>query len=121
MDAVYEILEAVVAALNSFEIAYILMGGSLLGAVRQHSILFTDDDVDIAIIERTASCYPRVREHLPCRLRLRGEYVGSDRVRLKRVSNVFLDLFCIPVRKYESVHDLRAVLRVKKFKVILLV
>ena len=44
VDALYTVLQAVVNALDSLEIPFIITGGSLLGAVRQHSILFCDDD-----------------------------------------------------------------------------
>jgi cytidyltransferase-like protein len=126
VDALYQILEAVRYALDALQIPYILTGGSLLGAVRQHSILFTDDDVDIAVIDQaynddssrtSTSSWQRVRQGLQSMLGPEFMYTvsaweGSDRVRLKRVSNAFLDLFCI--RKYESMHDLRSVIGIKK-------
>ena len=51
VDALYEVLLAVTGALNQLDIPYIVTGGSLLGAIRQHSILFCDDDIDLAILE----------------------------------------------------------------------
>jgi cytidyltransferase-like protein len=103
---------------NSNVVAYIITGGSLLGAVRQHSILFTDDDIDIAIIEQTGNCLQSVREQLP---KLLGTdefqytidaWEGSDRIRWKKCSNVFMDVFCI--REYTCVDDLRSVLDRKR-------
>ena len=40
-----------------------MTGGSLLGAVRQHSILFCDDDIDVTIIDRDGTVYPKVCVH----------------------------------------------------------
>jgi hypothetical protein len=127
VDTLYLLLRAVTSALQQLDVPvpYILTGGSLLGAVRQHSILFTDDDVDIAIVETTkatttttvttttattydgssrtiqtkcSSCLDLVREQLPQLLGADFVYTaeaweGSDRVRLRRMSNVFLDVF----------------------------
>lgn len=117
VDALYDLLEVVAAALDALSVDYILTGGSLLGAVRQHSILFTDDDVDVAVVDTTGCCLATVREKLPALLGPDVSYTvnaweGSDRVRLTRVANVFLDLFCI--RKYHSADDLAAVIGVKK-------
>jgi hypothetical protein len=39
VDALYATFEAVVAALEQLKVDYIVTGGSLLGAIRQHSIL----------------------------------------------------------------------------------
>ena len=121
VDALYECLRATQAALQAMQVPWILTGGSLLGAVRQHSILFCDDDVDLAILvgdeDGLENEYERVRRELP---RLLGPdflytanaWEGGDRVRWKRVSNVFLDVFFL--RRYETEAELRAVIGVKK-------
>jgi hypothetical protein len=41
-------------------IPYVLIAGSLLGAVRSRSLLFCDDDADIAVFEQD---YAKVRTH----------------------------------------------------------
>jgi hypothetical protein len=65
VDMLYVTSEAVTSALEQLRVDYIVTGGSLLGAVRQHSILFCDDDIDIAIIERDGSgAYEHVSNNL---------------------------------------------------------
>ena len=100
VDALYEILDHVRNALDTLGVEYIVTGGSLLGAVRQHSILFCDDDIDIAILEQneTSSSYDRVSAQLGDLLGPDYSYSirpweGGDRVRSKRITSVFLDLF----------------------------
>jgi cytidyltransferase-like protein len=125
IDALYETLSAVQQALNELEIQFIVTGGSLLGAIRQHSILFCDDDIDIAILEVNSKdnddekllLLERVRQHLPTMLP-KEEYQyqiepwpGGDRVRPRKMNNVFLDIFSL--RKYNSEEDLRRVIGVK--------
>jgi hypothetical protein len=110
VDVLNDTLEAVKQALIELEVDYILTGGSLLGAVRQHSILFCDDDIDIAIIEKNKdeSVYKKVSENLQ---RLLGNnfiytirpWEGGDRIRFKNMSTVFIDLFTI--RCFDSMHD----------------
>ena len=111
VDALYEILDHVRNALDKLGVEYIVTGGSLLGAVRQHSILFCDDDIDIAILERddSSASYDRVAAQL-------GELLGpdftfsirpwegGDRVRAKNMPSVFLDLFTL--RRYDTIQDL---------------
>lgn len=109
IDALYTILEAVAHALDTLQVPWILTGGSLLGSVRQHSILFTDDDVDLAIIGQDN--HRRVAKQLPGLLGDEFQYAqnvweGGDRVRWKRVSNVFVDVFVI--REYADATALRA-------------
>jgi hypothetical protein len=118
VDALYEVLAAVCAALKKLGVDYIVTGGSLLGAVRQHSVLFCDDDIDIAIIDRpNSNTYERVSKNLAELLGKEFMYAirpweGGDRVRLKRMSTVFLDLFTI--RNYQTLDDLKEVIGVKK-------
>ena len=55
-------------ALNELNVSYIITGGSLLGSIRQHSILFCDDDIDLAIIETDVSndtIHKKVKTELP--------------------------------------------------------
>ena len=115
VDALYEVLAAVTCALNQLEIPYIVTGGSLLGAIRQHSILFCDDDIDLAILGEHN--YDTAKSELQSILGANFKYSirpweGGDKVRLKRCSNVFLDVFCI--RRYSNFVELNKVIGVKK-------
>lgn len=118
IDALYETLDAVLQALTRLNVEAIVTGGSLLGAIRQHSILFCDDDIDLTIIDHDATTYERVvRPNL--QEELGSEYLyqirpweGGDRIRPKRMSNVFLDLFVL--RRFESLDDLKQLIGVKK-------
>ena len=115
VDALYETFEAVIVALEQLKVDYIVTGGSLLGAIRQHSILFRDDDIDIAIIGKGA--YSRVSQNLQGLLGEDFQYViapweGGDRVRPKKMPSVFLDLFCLCW--YETMEQLIDVIGVKK-------
>jgi hypothetical protein len=119
VDALYEILAAVSTALTSIGVDYIVTGGSLLGAIRQHSVLFCDDDIDIAVIDRDGSgAYEAAREAFssgllgPLFAYTIRPWEGGDRVRLKRMPNVFLDLFTL--RRYANRGELTAMLGVKK-------
>eukprot|EP00039_Didymoeca_costata_P021567 m.344866 g.344866 ORF g.344866 m.344866 type:complete len:796 (-) comp25346_c0_seq1:16-2403(-) len=117
VDALYEIFEAIIKALKELKVDYIVTGGSLLGAVRQHSILFCDDDIDIAIIDRGDGAYDRVSKNLA---RLLGDeftynirpWEGADKIRLKRMTTVFVDLFTL--RRFENIRDLEILLETKK-------
>jgi cytidyltransferase-like protein len=128
VDALYDILNAVRFALDKLsrehrrKIDYIVTGGSLLGAIRQHSILFCDDDIDIAILwdnnDHDSDIYESViMPHLQEAL---GEdfvyqikpWEGGDRIRSKRINNVFLDLFVI--RSYQNMEELLQVIGTKK-------
>ena len=118
VDALYETLAATTQALKELNVEYIVTGGSLLGAIRQHSILFCDDDIDIAIIDSSidGAIYKKVSEKLPNLLGKEFRYyvkpwVGGDKVRPVRNSNVFLDLFVI--REYRNVSELKDIIGVK--------
>jgi cytidyltransferase-like protein len=115
MDALYETFCAIKKGLDELEIDYIVTGGSLLGAIRQHSILFCDDDIDIAIIGEES--YDRVIKELPPLLG-KSEYTYSvrpweagDRVRPKRMNSVFIDIFTL--RSFDTIDDLRNLIGVK--------
>ena len=115
VDALYETLSIIQHHLNSLSIRFIVTGGSLLGAIRQHSILFCDDDVDIAIIDEDGA-YDKVRLHLPSMLSDGYQYQtmpwpGGDRVRPRKMNNVFVDIFCL--RRYKSEQELIDVIGVK--------
>ena len=108
VDALYETLEALKDALNALEVDYIVTGGSLLGAVRQHSVLFCDDDIDIAVVGQES--YLKVQRELSTVLDPQmyiysvKPWEAGDRVRPRKCSNVFVDIFC--VRSYTSWNDL---------------
>lgn len=122
VDVLYEILDAVRKALNKLEVDYIVTGGSLLGAIRQHSILFCDDDIDIAIIDdrpdNRTSLYesivvPYLQETLGTDFIYQVRpWEGGDRVRAKRMNNVFLDLFVL--RRFDTINDLIDIIGMKK-------
>eukprot|EP00584_Thalassiosira_punctigera_P007179 CAMPEP_0172536504 /NCGR_PEP_ID=MMETSP1067-20121228/8260_1 /TAXON_ID=265564 ORGANISM="Thalassiosira punctigera, Strain Tpunct2005C2" /NCGR_SAMPLE_ID=MMETSP1067 /ASSEMBLY_ACC=CAM_ASM_000444 /LENGTH=865 /DNA_ID=CAMNT_0013321593 /DNA_START=47 /DNA_END=2641 /DNA_ORIENTATION=- len=118
VDALYSLLEAVAGGLKQLEIPYILTGGSLLGAIRQHSILFCDDDIDLAILESDdGGMYERAKSKLPSLLGAEYQYTfrpweGGDKVRIKSCSNVFLDVFVI--KEYRTIDELTEVIGVKK-------
>ena len=117
-DALYETLDAVKGALQDLGVDAIVTGGSLLGAIRQHSILFCDDDVDVTIIDYDGTIYERIIQ--PNLQKALGNdyryqirpWEGGDRIRPKRMSNIFLDLFVL--RKYDTMDDLKKVIGVKK-------
>lgn len=117
-DALYEILEAVKNALEDLKVDAIVTGGSLLGAIRQHSILFCDDDIDLTVIDYDGTIYesvvkPKLQDALGEKYIYQiAPWEGGDRIRPKRMSNIFLDLFVL--RKYESMQELKQVIGVKK-------
>mmetsp|Transcript_536 Transcript_536/g.937 ORF Transcript_536/g.937 Transcript_536/m.937 type:complete len:502 (-) Transcript_536:11-1516(-) len=119
VEILYDILGAVTKALKQLQVPYIVTGGSLLGAIRQHSILFCDDDIDIAIIDDTddLSVYRKVSEQLQDILGHDYRYIqkpweGGDKVRHSRMNSVFLDLFVLC--KYKNLQELQNVIGVKK-------
>jgi len=119
VDSLYSILEATTNAFNQLDIPYILTGGSLLGAIRQNSILFCDDDIDIAILESGGGneMYEKAKANLPTLLGNEYQYTikpweGGDKIRLKACSNVFLDVFVI--RRYNNIDELIEIIGTKK-------
>eukprot|EP00934_Nitzschia_sp_Nitz4_P007742 Nitzschia sp. Nitz4//scaffold226_size53432//28383//30972//NITZ4_006701-RA/size53432-augustus-gene-0.62-mRNA-1//-1//CDS//3329542751//7732//frame0 len=117
-DVLYETLQDVLKALKSLGVDAIVTGGSLLGVIRQHSILFCDDDIDLTIIDYNGKAYEEiVKPNLQSVLGKEYLYQispwdGGDRIRPKRMSNVFLDLFVL--RKFDTLDDLRDLISVKK-------
>ena len=125
VDALYETLDAVRIALEALGVEYIVTGGSLLGSIRQHSILFCDDDIDIAIIEKHRgkneikgdTAYDIVSQNLG---RLLGDkfiyqirpWEGGDKVRPKRYNTVFIDIFTL--RRFDSFDELVDLIGIKK-------
>lgn len=115
VDALYDCVQGVAEALDSLGARWCLVAGSLLGAVRSGSLLFCDDDVDLAVLEKD---YLSVRSELGTLLHSRGvgslvtrPWPGSDHVRPARCTHMWLDLFVL--RRFESREDLAALLRVK--------
>jgi hypothetical protein len=121
VDVLYETLAAIRAALDRLKVDYIVTGGSLLGALRQHSLLFCDDDIDVTIIdtmdEHGTTAYERVSQRLGTELGDDYTYTirpweGGDKVRLKRMNSVFVDIFTL--RRFESFEQLHELIGVKK-------
>ena len=113
VDALYVTFTAAVEALHRLDVQYIVTGGSLLGAIRQHSILFCDDDVDIAIVDYDGHQYEHVALNLQDFLPDEYQYQirpweGGDRIRHRRMNNVFVDLFTL--RRYNSSEELKEIL-----------
>ena len=113
VDALYDTILVIQQHLKVLNIQFIVTGGSLLGAIRQHSILFCDDDIDIAIIDDEDGAYDKVRDHLPSLLPDDYQYQiepwpGGDRVRPRRFNNVFVDIFSL--RRYNSEEELAGVI-----------
>lgn len=121
VDALYTILEAIAKALDELNVPWILTGGSLLGSVRQHSILFTDDDVDLALLlinndDANRDDVDEMSAKLQSKLGPDFCYAskvweGGDRLRWKKASNVFVDIFRI--REYRNEGELRNVIGTK--------
>jgi len=109
VDALYETLEAIVAALDELRVDYILTGGSLLGAIRQHSILFCDDDIDVTILEYPRG-HPRGHARDPMNNNRNGkngeccpysEESAYDRVR-NHLQRLLGDRFTYSIRPWEA-------------------
>jgi cytidyltransferase-like protein len=130
VDALYETLQAILSALKSLHVDYIVTGGSLLGAIRQHSILFCDDDIDVTIIDYPqghpcskiqngqthVSAHDKVSQNLKELLGPRYTYSmrpweAGDRVRPKFMSSIFVDIFTL--RRFDSLQDLKDLIGVK--------
>jgi len=117
-DGLYETLEAVQSALKTLKVDAIVTGGSLLGAIRQHSILFCDDDIDLTMIDYDGTIYETVVK--PNLQQVLGKdylyqirpWEGGDRIRPRRMSNIFVDLFVLC--KYDTMDDLKKVIGMKK-------
>ena len=118
VDVLYELLESASAALEKLGVPYVLIAGSLLGAVRSSSILFNDDDVDIAIIApESTEVLSRVYAELPGLLKAQGVDFKlratpfCDRLRSPRLSHVWVDLFTL--RRYDALSDVVAMVSSK--------
>ena len=110
VDALYDCLSLLHSSLTALGIPYLLIAGSLLGAVRSTSFLFSDDDADIAIF---AEDYPRLLAHLPATLGGAAQYTvrpfpAADRVRPRACTQVWVDVFVL--QRYDSLEALGAVL-----------
>lgn len=99
VDAIYELVGWVRDAFASARVPFVLTGGSALGALRSESILFCDDDVDLAIVGRghvdAARAALRAVDgatHAPA-----GGRSGLpwDRVRHEKASRAWVDVFLL--------------------------
>ena len=114
VDALYDVLEELARVLDAASVQWTLICGSLLGAVRSESILFCDDDVDIAIIGG-AEDLARARTSLSQDSRLltnayfaERPWPACDRVRPKAAPSVWIDVFCL--RYFEARASLDALI-----------
>ena len=117
VDVLYELLESASTALEELGVPYVLIAGSLLGAVRSSSILFNDDDVDIAIVPESEEVLSRVYAELPGLLKAQGVDFKRratpfcHRIRSPRLSHVWVDLFTL--RRYDTLADVVAMVSSK--------
>jgi len=122
VDELYNLLEVLSSALKELKVDYMLTGGSLLGAVRSKSILFNDNNIDIAIIDEDNS-YSRLKLELPNILCRASEARNAEQVKKKvlyhyqergRIPNdrvvstvaprVAIDIFIL--RKFDTIQEL---------------
>ena len=116
VDALYELLGWVQDALEGANVPWTLTGGSALGAIRSESILFCDDDIDIAIIGR-----PNVGKARGALKAIRGAYYQDaggrkglpwDRIRHKSSPKAWVDVFLLV--EYASLDELRKAVSTKR-------
>ncbi len=109
VDALYDALCHLQACLQALRIPFVLIAGSLLGAVRSASFLFSDDDIDIAVF---AEDYHRMSELSrmlsPAATYSRRPFPAADRVRPRNCTQVWIDIFVFA--RYDNPDALRAVL-----------
>ncbi len=116
VDALYDLLSIVLDCCSELQLPLVLISGSCLGSVRSRSILFCDDDVDVALVG--AECYERALKELPPLLQKRNccfvvrPWPAADRIRLNSWPSVWIDVFVL--RRYGSLQEIRAVVSVKE-------
>lgn len=113
VGVLYDCLAAVDAALRRCNLRYVVLAGSLLGAVRSASILFCDDDIDIGIFEDE---YEEALRVLSTALKgiamlVRRPWPGADRLRPCAAPHLWLDVFVL--RCYETVEALSSLVSTK--------
>lgn len=115
IDVLYETLCNLDEALKILRIPYLLIAGSLLGAIRSQSILFNDDDIDVALLCDDDATYRRVREELPGMLNDATAKIRPcpfcDKIRPKKLSHVWIDIFVL--RRYNSMSEVLSVISTK--------
>lgn len=114
IDALYDVLDLVDRALRRCSVEYCLIAGSLLGAVRSKSILFCDDDVDIAVIDVNAARVALENDADLARLASfkRRPWPACDRVRPKAASTTWIDVFGL--KRFGTRDELRAFVEFKR-------
>lgn len=118
VDELYRLLNVVISVLDDLQIQYVIIKGSLLGATRSESILFNDNDIDIAIIDDEQDSYGRFQENLSKALNdssarrrfANGKEVtyhharrpreGCSRIHPSGTSRAWVDIFVL--RRYDS-------------------
>ena len=128
VDELYGILSVVISLLDDLEIQYVVIKGSLLGAVSTQSILFCEQNVDIAIIDDGKDPYTRFLKILPKVLNsastqrsdatdkfMTYDYhqqsrEGCDRIMSSDAPNVWVHVFVL--KKYDSTEELVCLLDV---------
>jgi hypothetical protein len=117
VDALYDLLGVVMDCFSALQIEFVLVAGSALGCCRSRSLLFCDDDIDVAVIDADLQ-WEKVQVGLAAKLKekkacfVKRPWPAADRIRLTSFPSVWIDVFVL--RKYESMEALRRVICVKE-------
>ena len=117
VDVLYRLTLAVCSSLKELGAPHILIAGSLLGSQRSSSLLFNDDDVDIALIQQNDEEYDDTLNALSQLLKPKGMFlkkratVFCDRVRSRELTHCWIDIFRL--KKFENMEEIQSLVRLK--------
>jgi len=116
VDALYEVLGVLDDVLARADIRYVLVAGSLLGACRSRSILFCDDDVDVAVfspdLQRARHLLSTDESLATVATFAKRPWPACDRLRPRKATAAWIDVFCF--RKFDNAADFRRCIQKKR-------